>query len=322
MLKTVAPDIHHHRLPKSLQPGDMIGLFAPAGPVRNIKELQRGMEILRAMGFRLKLITDITPQNNPEIYLASTDSKRAAEFHSLWGDPEISGLMAVRGGFGCLRMLKLINYRLLSISPKLLIGFSDLTSLLSAVLTGANLISLHGPVVTSLGQSDTISIQSLYDNITGNWQSYQIKEKGEKVTILRPGTGYGTLLPGNLTTLVHLIGTPWEPVWKKSILIIEDTGEPLYKLDRLFTHLNCAGKLEQLSGLILGSFDNGGNDLMINTKKLKQRIIELTRPYDYPLWADFPMGHLLRNLTIPMGMQATMDSDEHTLHIHPALTDH
>ncbi len=317
MAETVATDIPKPQLPPSLRPGDTLGLFMPAGPVRNIQELKKGMDILQAMGFRLKMPADITPQNNQEVYLASSDDERVAELHSLWNDPEVHGLMAIRGGFGCLRILELIDYPLLFKTPKPLIGFSDLTSLLSAALTRANLISLHGPVVTSLGLSDEKSIQSLYNNITGNWQSYQIIQKAKEETILHSGTGYGKLLPGNLTTLVHLIGTPWEPVWEKSILIIEDIGEPLYRLDRLLTHLDCAGKLKKLSGLILGSFDNGNNSLKINSKRLKERVIELTRPYGYPLWANFPMGHLAENLTIPMGMQATMDSHRHTLYLHP-----
>lgn len=317
MPKTVVPEIFHPRLPPPLHPGDTLALFTPAGPVRDIKEMQRGMDILKSMGFRLKLLTDIPPLNNPEMYLAAPDSERAAEFHALWNDPEICAVIAVRGGFGCLRMLGLIDYPLLMKTPKLIIGFSDLTNLLCAALSKAGLISLHGPVVTSLGQLDDASIQSLYDCISGNWQPYKIHQRAEREVILHPGTGYGTLLPGNLTTLIHLIGTPWEPVWEKSILIIEDTGEPLYKLDRLLTHLDCAEKLKNLSGLILGSFDNGNNDSGTNPEKLKQRVSELSKPYNYPVWVDFPMGHLSRNLTIPMGMRATMDSCNYTLNIHP-----
>ena len=317
MPETAAAEIHTPCLPQPLQPGDTIGLFSPAGPVRNIKKLQRGMDILRAMGFRLKLTNDIIPQTNPDIYLSAPDNERAAQLHSLWNDREVCGLMAVRGGFGCLRILGMIDFLLMTETPKMLIGFSDISGLLMATLTRANLISLHGPMVTSLGLSDDASIQSLYDNITGNWQTYQTNQKTEKETILRSGIGHGKLLPGNLTTLVHLIGTPWEPVWENSILIVEDTGDPLYKLDRLFTHLYSGGKLKKLSGLILGSFDNGNNGAGISYEKLKQRVVELTRPYSYPVWADFPIGHLSKNLTLPMGMLATMDSPEHTLHIHP-----
>jgi muramoyltetrapeptide carboxypeptidase len=267
------------------------------------------------MGFRLKLPTDIIPNSDPQIYLAASDSERAAQLHDLWNDPKVRAIMAVRGGFGCLRMLGLVNYHFLAKNPKLIIGFSDLTSLLSAALKKANLISLHGPVVTTLGLSDDTTVQSLYECITGNWDSCQINQKTAKIKILRSGIGYGKLLPGNLTTMVHLIGTPWEPIWEKAIMMVEDTGEPLYKLDRLFTHLDSAGKLAKLSGLILGSFDNNG--LTINSDKLRQRVIELTLPYSYPVWADFPIGHLSKNLTIPMGMEATMDSHGQALHIHP-----
>jgi muramoyltetrapeptide carboxypeptidase len=178
------------------------------------------------------------------------------------------------------------------------------------------MIGLHGPVVSTLPQIDQLSRERFFSLLTGSYLPCPV---AGQVEILNSGTGCGPIVIGNLTTLVHLIGTPYEPVFSGAILIIEDTGESMYRIDRMLTHLACGGKLANLAGLILGVFDCGDDhkDNVRLQKQIFERVSELTINSAYPVWGSFPVGHSTRNYTIPYGMVATMDSTQGLLHLHP-----
>ncbi len=315
MTKIVIPDPPPF-LPDRLQQGDTIGLFCPAGPIRNLEHVEEGIRCLQEMGFTIKLLEKLQVQGNNDTYLAASDATRARGLHALWADKEVKALMAVRGGYGCLRILDQLDFNFFRANPKLLIGFSDLTALLAANFTTTGLIGLHGPVVSSLAQTDTESQDRLYSLLTGSYLPYFLEDR-EKV--LRPGAGTGPIIAGNLTTLTHLIGTPWEPALTGSILLIEDTGEPMYRIDRLLTHLGCSGRLADLAGLIFGSFDSGNGQGTVERlqDELFERITQLTDKYNYPIWVDFPIGHLTQNQAIFFGMKASMDSEQAVLTLLP-----
>lgn len=300
-------------LPPRLRKGDTVGLWCPAGPVRDAERLRAGITLIEDLGFGVKLRGSLTPGDG---YLAENDEQRAEHLHGLWNDEEVKALLAIRGGYGCLRMIGQLDWKLFRRQPKFLIGFSDVTVLLNALVNQANLVALHGPMATTLARSGEQGIMSLFGLLTGDFEEL-IKVKG--LEVLRGGTGRGQLVGGNLTTLVHLVATPWESRWDDCILILEDTGEPLYRLDRMLTHLALAGRLDRLAGLILGDFDAGGDrlaDLRLQ-EAVWSRVLELAPP-GYPIWARFPVGHQDRNLTLPFGMEAVMESASGTLHL---LTD-
>ncbi len=302
-------------LPPAVHPRDTIGLFCPAGPIRNMSSVMQGIACLRAFGFRIKYGRELREVTDPTIYLAASDIDRAAELHSLWQDDEITALMAVRGGFGCLRLLELLDFSMIRNTPKLLIGFSDLTTLLAAIYRITGLIGLHGPVVSTLAHIDQPSRNRLFACMAGEYSSCF---GGSNVKILRPGTATGRLIVGNLATLVHLLGTPYEPIFTQAILVMEDTGESLYRIDRMLTQLSYSGKLRQLAGLILGVFDNGRGAAFTETqyRSLHDRILELTADCSYPVWSNVAIGHGVRNHALPYGMAATMDF-EGELRLHP-----
>lgn len=297
-------------LPPPVYPGDTIGLFCPAGPIRNKKHVQQGIDCLRAEGFNIKITGSLHAVDDPLVYLAASDDKRARDFSTLRQDEDVKALMAIRGGFGCLRLLEQIDFAGLRRQPKLLIGFSDVTTLLAANFRKSGMIGLHGPVVSTLTRMDLPSRQRLFALMAGNYLPFPADFTKNTIKILRPGKGKGRLIVGNLTTLVHLIGTPYEPIFNNRILVIEDTGEPMYRLDRMLTQLACCGKLQQLSGLIAGSFDNGrGTEIAPEEyDRLFERIMELTAGYDYPVWGNFPVGHTNTNFALPYGMDATMSA--------------
>lgn len=300
-------------LPPRLQRGDTIGLLCPAGPVGEMEHLYAGVRLIKDLGFKVKVQGVAEPRQG---YLADSDAQRAGNLHALWADEEVRAVLAIRGGFGCLRLLPLLDMDLFRDHPKFLIGFSDVTVLLNGLLQHAGLVSLHGPVATSLARSDEASVASLFTLLTGDFPE-RIRPKG--LEILRAGTGRGRLIGGNLTSLVHLLATPWDRDWDGCLLLLEDTNEPMYRLDRMLTQLALAGRLERLAGLLLGTFDAGNNDQVANLRLQEAvwaRVKDLAGP-GYPIWAAFPSGHQNANLTLPIGMEAVMESASGTLGLLP-----
>lgn len=300
-------------LPPPLKRGDAIGVFCPAGPPRNMELLHQGLNLLRDAGFQVRIEGAVEPR--PGEYLADTDAARAAAFHRLWADDEIRAVMPVRGGYGCLRLAPLLDAELLKSRRKWLVGFSDLTLPLNHIHELTGLVCLHGPMTASLPRCRPEDRELLFAYLTGNIPE-TIRLPG--LEILRRGSadsGCGRLAGGNLATLCHALGTPWDTNWDGRILFLEDTGEYLYRLDRMLTQLAQAGRFTRLAGLLLGDFDAGSDDQTANlrlTEQVWQRVLELA-PEHVPVWAGLPFGHRGRNMPLPIGMAARMDGTSGSL---------
>ncbi|MCL2789893.1 MAG: LD-carboxypeptidase [Desulfobulbus sp.] len=297
-------------LPPRLRRGDTIGLFCPAGPVRDAERLRAGVRLIEDLGFMVQIQGPAAPGDG---YLADSDEQRAAHLHELWSDAEVKAIVAIRGGYGCLRMIDRLDWDLFRQHPKFLVGFSDVTVLLNCLVDRAGLIAIHGPMAGTLARSDERSRASLFGLLTGTSEE-RIKPRG--LEVLRGGTGRGRLIGGNLTSLLHLLATPWERSWDGCILVLEDTNEPLYRIDRMLTHLSLAGRLSRLAGLVLGDFDLGGDHVgnLWLQEAVWARVLELAPP-GYPIWARFPVGHRERNLALPIGVEAKMASDAGALEL-------
>ncbi|MCK5071636.1 MAG: LD-carboxypeptidase [Desulfocapsa sp.] len=296
------------RFPNKLQPGDCIGIIAPAGQIQDTLQLEQGIAILQEMGFEVKIPRDLWPGTG---YLSDTDRNRAQEFHKMWADPEISALLSLRGGFGALRLLPFLDPEEIKKDNKLLIGFSDITILHSALYQTNDLISLHGPMLTTLSTISKESLQRFYASLTGNWDK-AITERN--VEVLRDGPPVqGNLIGGNLCSLLSILSTSIDNDWSDAILFIEDVGEPLYKIDRMLTQLWHCGKLNQPAGIILGDFSI--SDEMDSLEKIRfheeiwKRLLELTESAGMPVWGNFPIGHGKDNITLPHGADTLMDSN-------------
>lgn len=299
-------------LPPRLQRGDTIGLMCPAGPVRDPARLRAGITLIEHMGFAVKLRGPVEPVDG---YLAASDEQRASHLHALWSDEEVKAIIAVRGGYGCLRMVELLDWDLFRRHPKWLVGFSDVTILLNGLFNRSNLVAVHGPMATSLARSNQTSQVSVFSLLTGGFDE-RLRPTG--IEVVRGGSGRGRLIGGNLTTLVHLLTTPWDTSWTGAVLMLEDTNEPLYRLDRMLTQLALSGRLQHLAGLVLGDFDTGddGPGNLRLQEALWERVLELAGP-GYPIWGGFPIGHRQRNLALPVGMEVEMDSAAGVLHLLP-----
>ena len=307
-IKKNAPKKHRAIYPPPLKKGDTIGLVAPAGPLINKDNFSAGLQILQNKGFKVKFNRKLL---NAKGYLAGSDQERADEFNRLWSDPEVKGLVAARGGYGCLRMIDLIDMKQIRKHPKILIGFSDLTVLLNSIHKKTGLVTFHGPVITTLASIDKKSHTNFFNVLTGKSPGVI---KPSRVKVINGSKANGILLGGNLTTLAHMVGTPYEVPWTDIILFIEDIGESPYRLDRLLTHLSMAKRLQKIKGLILGTFtDEAKKESSILRKTVHERITEIFKGIDIPIWANFPTGHGRRNLTLPIGVEVKMDSSAGTV---------
>ena len=272
-------------------------------------KLHRGISVVEQMGFKV-----FTPKGlfEKEDYLAGSDEHRAQILNHLFQEPSIKAVICARGGFGSVRILSLLDYKTIRESRKIFLGFSDITAILTTFQTRCGLIGFHGPMITSLADANTESRDAMYKALTSNRKL--IIKPGKGLT-LKSGVRAGTVTGGNLATLCHLVGTPFEPDLNGHILVLEDVGEPHYKIDRMLIQMKLAGCFKGLSGLVLGSFEDCG------TLEGIYRIVErLFKEYDYPVLAGFEIGHGTTNITFPVGLKATLDADNHMLIYHsPAV---
>lgn len=296
-------------LPPPLAAGDTLAVIGPAGQIADRRRFDDGVTILGEMGFTPRFPRELWPGTG---YLADSDANRAKELHSAFADPDVKGIIAVRGGYGCLRLLPHLDFEVMQRNPKALIGFSDITALLEQVVYRTRLLCFHGPVVTSLPDCSPDAISRLHACLAGQWQR---SIRPRQLEILRGNTTNrvsGMLRGGNLSTLVTLLATPFDTDWRSCVLVLEDIGEPLYRLDRMLTQLALTGKLEHLAGIILGDFTldpaHNAQARIRHTEYVWNRVLELTRGQDLPIWGNFPTGHCQDNLTLPFGAHCTMDS--------------
>lgn len=293
-------------IPPPLKKGDTLGVIAPAGMLGDESLFHAGVQILREMGFEVKFPRNLWPGMG---YLADCDANRAFEMNSLFKDSDVKGLISMRGGYGCLRILDQIDLDVVAANPKFLLGFSDI-SLLQNYLQGAiGLVCLHGPVLTSLASIEKESLERLYHSLTGNWASAIETKQIESLQGSR--SAGGILVGGNLSSIVTLVGTRYDISWENKLVFLEDVNEPLYKVDRMLTQLGAAGKLKGVAGILLGSFTPRKNssevDRLRYTESIWKRVLELVNNSAIPIWGNLPSGHSTKNLTFPIGAHATMD---------------
>lgn len=303
--------------PPRLKSGATIGLVAPASPVPE-NRWQNTIENLEGMGF--KLVYDEKQILSKYGYLAGKDEARAKDVNRMFEDKNIDGIWCVRGGYGTARILPMLDYKMIKKNPKILIGYSDITALLSGIFLKTGLVGFHGPVGASnftdytkkhalnllMQPQDRYLIEYAKDNLDKAGKEYQPFE-------IKAGKAVGRLVGGNLTLISSLMGTPYELDFKNKIVFLEDIGEKPYRLDRMVTQLLLAGKLQQAAGVILGVFngcEKGAND---NSLSLKEMIIDRFEGLNIPVIYGLSFGHIGNNFTLPMGLKAEMNTDKKTL---------
>lgn len=305
-----------HILPPFVQPGDTIGIIAPAGQLRDQDIFYQGVNILSELGYKLRFPRDLWPGTS---YLSDEDKNRATEFNTLWADPSVKALICMRGGYGSLRILPHLDIDQIRNSPKLLIGFSDITVLQNYIYEKTGISSLHGPVVTSLASSDKITIELLQQCLSGNY-SHMLQEKQLELIQGRSG-GKGILVGGNLASLVTLLATPYDISWEDRFVLLEDIGEPMYRIDRMLTQLQYAGKFEKVAGILLGDFSVTESDSSLEKMRqhemVWQRILEVLPPRDIPVLTNVSAGHISNNRPLLIGSHISVLPGEKRVTVTP-----
>jgi muramoyltetrapeptide carboxypeptidase len=289
------------KIPMRLKPDDCIGIVAPASPFEE-KDLFIGIRILENMGFRVSYPKGIFARSR---YLAGSDVDRAAQVNAAFADSAVQAIVCARGGYGSMRILPYLNYEIIRRHPKLLMGFSDITALLCSLYQRSGLVSCHGPVVTTLKSAGSKTLESVFNVLTSNELPTIQLERGY---VLSPGKASGPVICGNLTTLCHLIGTPFQPNMHRHILILEDAGEKPYRIDRMLTQMKLAGVFSGLCGLGIGTFKNCGE-----ADELYEIIARIFNPLHIPILAGFDIGHGPDNIAIPFGVEAVLDAGHQLL---------
>ena len=239
-------------VPPHLMHGDTIGIIAPASPF-DLTRFNNGIQVLASMGFKINIPDSVY---NKSGYLAGSDRDRADQINASFADESIQAILCARGGYGSMRVLPYLDYTSIRQHPKLIMGFSDITALLLSLYTRSGLISFHGPVITTLATAGSKTLSSVYTALTADKMTSIRLENG---ITLNSGRASGRIVCGNLTTLCHLVGTPFQPMFNGNILIVEDTGEKPYRIDRMLTQMNFAGVFEGLCGLGIGRFSHCGD---------------------------------------------------------------
>ncbi len=289
-------------VPKPVIKGDTIGIVAPASPFDEEKFF-KGIRILEPLGFDLYIPEEILGKKG---YIEGEAKERALLIEKMFADKNIKGIICARGGFGSIKTLPFIDFEIIRQNPKHFIGFSDISALLSAFYNICGMMVFHGPLVTSFSEIDTASIESFSKALALEDIDVEINNG----VIIKKGFSKGKLTGGNLATLCHLLGTPFQPDFGRHILFLEDIGEKPYKIDRMLTQMKLAGCFEDISGILLGSFENCGNP-----EDIYSIAASVFKEDEFPILGGIDSGHGKRNLVLPIGADVFFDTNNKTLKI-------
>jgi muramoyltetrapeptide carboxypeptidase len=308
--------------PPQLRPGDRVGMVAPASNAYEPEEILIAKETMEQYGLQVELGRHIAAQNG---YLAGSDQQRADDLNEMFRRPDIRGIVTFSGGYGCSRILPLLDYAQIRRSPKVVVGHSDITALLLGIHRQTGLMTFHGSSGLS-GVGDyakahfrraIMAAAALGAIAAPPPTPAGTVERNNRLITLVPGRATGPLVGGNLTLVTNLIGTPYEPDTKGKILFLEDIGEEPYRIDRMLTQLWLAGKLQDAAGIALGHFvDCYPSDYRASFPQtislenvLRDRFVPLGKPTLYNLM----FGHIRDNAVLPIGANATLDASAKTL---------
>lgn len=299
-------------LPRGLKEGDRIGLVTPGSSVTE-EQLARAVGRLEGLGFNAVYNETVLSEYG---YFAGPDRERADELMDMFTREDVDAIWCVRGGYGSIRILDMLDYEAIRKNPKIFMGYSDITALHTAIYQESGLVTFHGPVGTS--GFNRFSMKSMRKVLMDPAEEYKYPYKREKDTRDNPeydrytihgGIAEGRLIGGNISVLDSMIGTRFEPDFEGKLVYLEDVGEKTYRMDKMVFHLLSGTKLKKAAGIILGACD----DCNVNDEprlSLKTALDDLLKPIGIPVAYGLSFGHIARQLTIPNGILASFDADK------------
>jgi muramoyltetrapeptide carboxypeptidase len=299
--------------PRRLKQGDTIGIIAPASPLYNRSDLKRGISTLEEWGYRVVVGEHVNERHE---YLAGTDAQRAADLNAMFQNDSIDAIFVTQGGYGSARILHLLDFDAIRQNPKILIGYSDITSLHLAIHKRTGLVTFHGPGMAGYNAEDLSDYRKeyLFKALTSPEPIGEIKKANEKKYIhtIQAGEASGELIGGNLTLLCASLGTPYEVETEGKILFLEELDTEPWVIDHMLTHLFNAGKLQKAAGIVIGECKDcvpyKHNPGFPVTFSLEDVLEDRLAPLDIPVLYGLPLGHTRELATLPIGVQARLDA--------------
>jgi muramoyltetrapeptide carboxypeptidase len=300
--------------PPALRPGDTVGVVAISATVER-EYLERGVGVLASMGYRVKVSDHALDRNG---IFAGSDRDRAHELNAFFADPAVKAIFGARGGYGCGRLLPLVDFAAIARAPKIFLGFSDATFLLNPIVDRAATVAFHGPMVAMDFANGLTpgSIDHLARLLAGETRQFELEAR----EALHPGTGEGVLIGGCLSVVVATLATPFVPRFDGRILFLEDTGEKAYRVDRMLVQLKQAGVFERVAGVVFGAI-RPVEGSALERARIAEFVAEETGGVSCPVLFGIEAGHGTENLTLPLGVHAKIDSSRRRLLItEPAVS--
>jgi muramoyltetrapeptide carboxypeptidase len=284
------------RTPPYLEQGDTVGIVCPAGYMA-LEKAQTCINVLQEWGFKIKIGKTIG--GDSQNYFSGTDEERLNDFQQMLDDDEVKAVFCARGGYGIGRIVEQINFKKFGRSPKWIIGFSDVTILHSHIYSNYKTTTLHAPMASAFTDEGYKNefVMSLKNALEGKKTKYQCKAH----EFNKRGEAVGDLVGGNLSLLAHLVGSSSDIKTKGRILFLEDVGEYLYNIDRMFYQLKRSGHFDKLAGLIIGGFTDIKDTERPFGKTVYEIIHDVVKEYDYPVCFDFPVSHGKENYALKVG---------------------
>lgn len=304
--------------PRSLKSKSRIGLVAPSGPLLEPDDLSRAIELCLALDLVPLVGAHVTDVRG---YLAGSDDARLSDLNAAIENPDIDAIWCLRGGYGVTRILDRVNYDALASHPRIVLGYSDITALLLAVHARTGIPTFHGPVarqgLTEFSRRHLV--RTIFDPPCAGELALPSPPPGvmvprsPRVVTVVEGVAEGPLIGGNLSLLHCLVGTPYLPSLEGAILFLEDTGEALYAIDRILSHLRLAGLLAGLAGVAIGHFTDLRRDTAEGALGLETVLRDYFASMEIPVVHGFPIGHLDDQWTLPIGCRAKLDATHRSL---------
>jgi len=304
-----------YKKPPYLKNGDVVGITAPAGFITQ-EEIQPAVQLMQNWGYKIVFGDTIGKR---DFTFGGTDEERLNDLQKMLDDPKIKAIMCARGGYGSIRIVDRLNWIKFKVNPKWIIGFSDITVLHNHIHQNFQIASIHSKMTNSFpddwSTAEPIQIEtinSIQDALSGKKMKYSAISNGKN----KHGIADGILIGGNLKTIESLSGSASDIKTDGKILFVEDTGEYLYSIDRMFWNLKRTGKLKNLKALIIGGFkvkpDDPGEEF---GKTIEEIVLEKIKGYNYPVCFDFPVGHQRNNFALKCGVRhrLSVKEDEVTL---------
>ena len=287
--------------PSALKPGDTIGVVSTSCWVDE-QDVLTAKDFIEAQGYNVKIHPQVTARHHQA---AGTAIEKAEALNDMFADPEVKAIFGSRGGNRASGMLQHLDFDLIKQNPKIIIGYSDLTALLNPIFVQTGLVGFHGPLFRELPTHN--DYQQMMNVLSGKTNTLDLGD----ATVLNDGHAEGTLIGGNLSVFQSLIGTPYMPNTKGSILLLEDIGDHISRYDRMFCHLKNAGILGQINGLIVGQFtDMKDSETNPFGFTLEDIILEHTNDLDIPIIMNAPIGHGDQLCTLPIGASVSLKNKQ------------